>query len=122
MTRENIEKYMLETYGCAPDYPWLKYPGYAVYRHSDNRKWFAVVMDLSKRKLGIQKDEIVDAMNVKCDPVFLGSLLGQKGIFPAYHMNKCYWLTIALDGSVEKEQIKFLIDMSFDLTKKSKKK
>ena len=46
MTRKDIEKHMLETYGCEPEYPWLRFPGYAVYRHSENRKWFAVVMDL----------------------------------------------------------------------------
>lgn len=32
-------------------------------------------------------------------------------------MNKDSWLTIALDGSVPEEKLKFLLDRSFDLTK-----
>lgn len=121
MTRKDIEKHMLETYGCEPEYPWLRFPGYAVYRHSENRKWFAVVMDLSKRKFGIDEDGIVDVMNLKCDPILIGSLLSDKGIFPAYHMNKGSWISVMLDGSVDAEEIKWLIDMSFDLTMKKTK-
>ena len=116
MTRKDVEKHMLETYGCVPEYPWFKYPGYAVYRHSENKKWFAVVMDLPKRKFGINEDETVDVMNLKCDPLIIGSLLLEKGFYPAYHMNKGYWISVMLDGSVPDEKIKWLIEMSFDLT------
>lgn len=77
-------------------------------------------MDISKRKLGIQCDEIADVMNVKCDPILIGSLLNEKGIYPAYHINKVYWITILLDGSIDDEKIKWLIDMSFELTKKNR--
>ena len=41
----------------------------------------------------------------------------EPGMFPAYHMNKAHWLTIALDGSAEEGKIKFLLDMSYELTK-----
>ena len=117
MSRSNIEKHILKIYGCAPQYLWLKFPNYAVYRHSENRKWFAVVMDIPKRKLGINQDGIIDIINVKCDPLLIGSLLKEK-FFSAYHMNKGTWITIALDGSVKAEEVKWLIDISFDLTKK----
>lgn len=116
MTRKGIERYILEAYGCNPEYLWLKFPGYAVFRHKENRKWFALVMDLSKKKLGFDSDEIIDVMNIKCDPVLIGSLIMDNGFFPAYHMNKNYWITVSLDGSVDEEQIKMLIDMSFELT------
>jgi len=59
----------------------------------------------------------VDIMNVKCDPLLAGTLLMEKGVFPAYHMSKGSWVSVALDGSVDDEQIKWLIKMSFDLTK-----
>ena len=118
MTREAIEKHIFKTYGCAPDYPWMKYPSYAVYRHGDNRKWFVVVMHLPKRKFGIDADGGVDVMNVKCDPVLLNALLSKKGFFPAYHMHKGSWISILLDGSVEHGQIQGLIDISFNLTMK----
>ncbi len=77
-------------------------------------------MDISKRKLGIRSDEITDVMNVKCDPILIGSLLKDNGIYPAYHMNKAYWITIMLDGSIDDDKIKWLIDMSFELTKKNR--
>jgi predicted DNA-binding protein (MmcQ/YjbR family) len=32
-------------------------------------------------------------------------------------MNKAHWLSVALDGSLEDEKIKFLVDMSYELTK-----
>ena len=35
-------------FGVEPEYPWPDEPGYAVLRHPDNRKWFAVVMDVPR--------------------------------------------------------------------------
>jgi predicted DNA-binding protein (MmcQ/YjbR family) len=32
-------------------------------------------------------------------------------------MNKAHWLSVALDGTVEDEKIKFLMDMSYEVTK-----
>lgn len=122
MTRESVEKYILETYGCSPDYPWYDKPNFAVFRHHNNSKWFGVIMDLSKRKLGVDSDEIIDVMNLKCDTILIGSLINEKGFYLAYHMNKTYWITVALDGSVDDGRIKWLIDMSYDLTKKKVKK
>lgn len=121
MTRESVEKYIAKTYGCVPDYPWDSWPNYAVYRHHSNRKWFAVVMNLPKRKLGIDDEGVVDVMNVKCDLILIGSLRLKKGFYPAYHMNKANWITVLLDGTVADQEIQGLLDMSFDLTKKNKK-
>ena len=42
----------------------------------------------------------------------------EPGIFPGWHMNKAHWLSVALDGTVEDEKIRFLVDMSHELTKK----
>lgn len=116
MTRHEIEKYILKAYGSVAEYPWITAPKYAVYRHFENRKWFAVVMNISGRKLGIDSDEIVDIMNVKCDPILVASLIGEDGFFPAHHMIKGKWITVMLDR-VDDEQVKWLIDMSFELTK-----
>jgi predicted DNA-binding protein (MmcQ/YjbR family) len=32
-------------------------------------------------------------------------------------MNKVHWLSVALEGPVEDEEIRFLMDMSYELTK-----
>ncbi len=70
--------------------------------------------------LGLRGTESLDVVNFKCDPILIGSLRGEPGIFPAYHMNKEQWLTAALDGSVSDEQIKMLLDMSYEATASKK--
>ena len=52
------------------------------------------------------------------DTSLIDSFREQPGIFPGWHMNKAHWLSAALDGTVEDEKIKFLVDMSYELTKK----
>ena len=121
MTRQELKTFIYETYGITPDYPWLKYPSYEVFRHSDNKKWFAVIMDIPKSKLGINSDEIISVVNLKCDTIMIGDMLSEKGIYPAYHMNKSYWVTVALDGSADDETVKMLTRMSFKLTEKKKR-
>lgn len=116
MTRNELETFIMETYNADADYPWLKYPNYEVFRHYSNQKWFALIMDVPKSKLGLQGDELLNVVNFKCDPILIGSLRGEPGIFPAYHMNKERWLTVALDSSVSDDKIKMLLDMSYQAT------
>ena len=73
-------------------------------------------MDVPKSKLGLRGDGMIDVVNLKCDSVLIGSLRLEKGIFPAYHMSKDKWISVALDGSIDDEQIKMLLDMSYELT------
>ena len=116
MNREGLERLISDNYGAEAEYPWLKYPNYAVFRHKSNRKWFALVADVPKNKLGLPETGILDVVNFKCSPLLIGSLLGERGFFPAYHMSKENWITVALDGSVSDEQIKMLLDWSYDAT------
>lgn len=116
MNRDDLEQFTNENYNAESDYPWLKYPNYEVFRHSNNRKWFALIMDIPKNKLGLPGTDIIDVVNFKCDPLLIGSLLKEAGFFPAYHMNKESWITVALDKSVNDDTIKMLLDMSYDAT------
>ncbi len=116
MNKTELQKYIAEAYSTVPDFPWESTPDAAVYRHENNRKWFALVMTIPKARLGIRSDRMIDIVNLKCDPLLVGSLRSEPGIFPAYHMNKDKWLSVALDGSADDEQIKMLLDMSFELT------
>lgn len=116
MNREELERYILNNYNTKPDYPWKKYPDYAVFRHSGSRKWFAVMMNVPKKKLGLQGADMLDIVNFKCEPFVVGALRMENGFFPAYHMNKENWITAALDGSVSDEKIKMLLDMSYTMT------
>ena len=116
MNRAELKQFIVENYNTEADYPWLKSPNYEVFRHSNNQKWFALIMDVPKDKLGLHGSEPLDVVNFKCDPILIGSLRGEPGIFPAYHMNKEQWITVALDGSVSDDKIKMLLDMSYQAT------
>ena len=117
MNRKELEAYILEQYSTEPDYPWADMPRAAVFRHASNRKWFALVMEVPRNKLGLPGDAPLDIVNFKCDPILISSLRGEAGIFPAYHMNKTSWITAALDGSVPRETLELLLDVSYELTK-----
>lgn len=71
-------------------------------------------MDIPRHKIGLDDAERIDVLDVRCDPLLIGSLLQENGFYPAYHMNKNSWITIALDGAVAPEKIKWLLDMSFE--------
>ena len=72
-------------------------------------------MNVSFEKLHIDKNGNVDAINLKNIPEIIGGLRKEQGIFPAYHMNKEHWITVPLDGTVSKERVFELIDISYDL-------
>ena len=118
MNRRELEVYISETYSILGEHLWMQYPAYIVFRHSGNKKWFAVIMDIPRKNLGLVGDSEISVVNLKCDTRLIGSFREEPGIFPGWHMNKAHWLTVALDGTVEVEKIKFLVDMSFKLTKK----
>ena len=117
MNREELEAYILNHYSTEPDYPWADTPRAAVFRHANNRKWFALMMEVPRGRLGLLGAEPLDIVNFKCDPILIASLRDETGIFPAYHMNKASWITASLDGSVPAETIELLLDVSYELTK-----
>lgn len=120
--RGDVFELVLKKYHVAPDYPWVKYPEYAILRHGDNNKWFGLVGNVARNKLGLAGDDIVNILNVKVDSVVIGGFKRQPGILPAYHMNKSSWATILLDGSVPMSDIEFLLGVSYELTKKKRQK
>lgn len=122
MLRKDLEKHIAETYNTDPDYPWEDTPDAAVFRHGNNRKWFALIMRVGRDRLGLSGEGDIDIVNLKCDPLMLGSMLLEPGFFPAYHMSKAHWISAALDGSARKEQILELLDLSFELTETRRKR
>ncbi|MCI8361302.1 MAG: MmcQ/YjbR family DNA-binding protein [Clostridiales bacterium] len=116
MDRAELEAYITKTYGAQAESPWTRSPQHKVFRHRNNQKWFALLMDVPKVKLGLQEEGVLDIVNFKCDPITIGSLRAGPGFFPAYHMNKENWITVALDGSVPDDKVKMLLDISFEAT------
>ena len=78
-------------------------------------------MPVRRDRLGLAGTEKVDVLNVKCGELLLGSLLGRPGFLPAYHMSKGQWVSILLDGTVPEDEIKDLLNISYDLTGRMKK-
>ena len=67
MKREEIFQYVKEQYGTEPEYLWKKDPDSAVLRHK-NGKWYAIIMAVEKKILGLEEDGNIDILDVKCDP------------------------------------------------------
>ena len=118
MNRSELEAYITETYSAEGEHLFAKYPSFLVFRHRGNRKWFAVIMDTPRKNLGLAGEGEISVVNLKCDTRLIGSFREEPGIFPGWHMNKAHWLSVALDWAVEDEKIRFLVDMSYELTKK----
>lgn len=120
MTIENLIKYIESEYGIKYDTP-FKESDILIFRHKENRKWFTLLMRISADKLGKNGKEILDILDVKTDPLIREPMLKKKGVYVAYHMNKVHWLSIVLN-EVSDDDLKFLLDLSFNLTKAKRKK
>ena len=114
LKREEIYEYVKKQYGTVPEYLWKESPESAVLRHK-NGKWYAVLMQVEKSRLGLEGDTKVDILDVKCDADMIGLLTQTYGFLPGYHMNKKYWITMLLDGTVSEAKILDFLDMSYDL-------
>ena len=112
--RKEIFEYVKNQYGTIPEYLWSSSPDSAVLRHQ-NGKWYAVIMNVEKSKLGLNGDGTVEIIDVKCDPEMTGMIIQTYGFLPGYHMNKQHWITILLDGTVGESKILDFLDMSYDL-------
>jgi predicted DNA-binding protein (MmcQ/YjbR family) len=122
MTRDEFALYVEDYFNIKYDCPFDEEMDAWCFRHPDNKKWFALVMTIKKRKLGIDSDDYIDVVNLKCAPEIMDDLYSESGVFPAYHMNKKHWLTLTLDGSCDDETVKWVTKISYDLTKKKIRK
>lgn len=113
----SVIEYVRQKYGDELEYLWRTFPSNAVWRRKDNNKWYAVMLVLSKRKLGLNSDDVISIIDLRVEPEVLPSVVDGKRYFPGYHMNKKSWFTICLDGSVPTEEIFALIDKSYLLAK-----
>ncbi len=115
VSREAVFAFAADRFASEPEYLWLSSPDAAVLRRADNAKWFAIVMNVSRPRLGLPGEGSVDILNVKSGPILTGSLRELPGFLPAWHMNKRNWISIRLDGSVPMAQICPLLELSYEL-------
>lgn len=119
MTKQDFINYCISAYGTVPDFPFEDDFVTTVLRHADTRKWYALVMQVSRRKFGQASDESVDVVNLKMPVEMFGSFGTEDGVYPAYHMNKLHWISVLLPDATD-GVIKFLTNVSFAATQRSK--
>lgn len=112
-----IIAYVRETYGDELEFLWSKFPDNAVWRRKETRKWYGAILTVSRRKLGLPSDEVVEIIDLRIKPEQMNAMIDKKRYFPGWHMNKKHWYTIILDGSVSTEEICSRIDESYHLAK-----
>lgn len=120
MTKQQLFEYCLNTYGTSPDYPFDEDFETTVLRHGENRKWYELVMRVSRRKFGFDRDEVIDAVNLKLPTEMFGSFGTAAGVYPAYHMNKLHWISVLLPDTPD-DVVRFLVNVSFEATKDKRK-
>ncbi|MCI8336995.1 MAG: MmcQ/YjbR family DNA-binding protein [Peptococcaceae bacterium] len=122
VSRQKIFQYAKENFDTTPQYLWEKYPNYAVFKHTHNQKWFGIIVDLPYTKLNLSHPSdpngCIDLLVIKADPAAIPTLLNNDGYHPAYHMNKTHWISLRLDGTIPEDEIYYLLNESYQLTKK----
>ena len=122
MTRDDFFRMVIDRFQINPDYPFAGDFINAVFRRKDNLKWFAIVMTVDAKKLGIGAFGELDIVNLKCTDEDRERLADVENVLPAYHMNKKRWLTVILDEQEDFDtQLIDLVDKSYSLVASSKK-
>ena len=116
ITRKDILKHVKENYDTSPDYPFKNFSTYAALRHQSNEKWYGLIMDVLPEKVGLDGNDQIDILNLKCPPEISDSLRNGKNILPGYHMDKENWISLVLE-SIDSEKVYPLIEQSYNLTK-----
>ena len=106
-----ITQKIFETYGDKPDFPWGENEG-GVFRNPESNKWYGLIMNIDESKLNRELSGAVDVMNLKISAEKIPELTGQEGIYPAYHMNKKYWISVVLNDILTDDAVMALITES----------
>lgn len=108
----DVMQFIADGYGVEPEYLWADDPS-AVFRHPLSKKWFGIVMKVRRDRLGLNGEGEIDVLNVKLLPEMVGAVPEEEGFLPAYHMNKEKWVSILLDGRVQKDTVFAFVDGSY---------
>lgn len=107
-TRKDVIDFCLNLEDTYEDYPFQD-KNWTLMRHKRNHKVFAWIF---KRNNNMW-------INVKGSPEWCDFWrVEYDSVIPAYHMNKTYWNSIILDGTVPSDKIQGMIKDSYNITNK----
>ncbi len=109
----HIMAYVQERHGDFLEFLWVRFPKYAILRRQDTGKWYAALMVITAKQIGLPGDTEMEVVNVRAEPETVIRLLESGKGYPAYHMTKHNWITIPLDGRFTKSALTRLIDNSY---------
>lgn len=112
--KSSYTAWIKEELGIEGDFPWEDDSSSAVFR-CKNEKWFALIMHIKFKNLGFSSDEPVWVVNLKSDADKIPELVDKKSVFPAWHMNKKYWITVILTDITDFDKLKKLTLRSKEL-------
>jgi len=102
VTRDDVLDFCGRLPGAAEDYPFGD--GVAVFKVGG--RVFALV--------SLEGDP--GSVNLKCDPELALELRARySAVRPGYHQDKRHWNTVDLDGSIDKDEFREMIDHSYGL-------
>ncbi len=108
-----VIEYIRKEYGAEAEYLWTKFPNNAIFRECKTQKWYAALLTVEKRKIGVAGDGEIEIIDLRESPKNIAALVDGENYLPGYHMNKKHWYTIPLDGRVDIGEIYQRIDNSF---------
>ncbi|MCZ9313470.1 MAG: MmcQ/YjbR family DNA-binding protein [Methanocorpusculum sp.] len=114
----NVIRYVRETYQDELEFLWQRFPKNAIFRRKDTKKWYAALLVIPGRKLGLDSDGPIEILDLRIQPDDIGFIVDHQRYFPGYHMNKNHWYTICLNGSIPTDEIYQQIDTSYTLAEK----
>ena len=116
--RRRVEEYAKKKYHHEPEQLPFGHEDYAVLRHPENGKWYAVFIVKQRYQFGLDGDGDAEIMSVKIKDRLLAELLTQQpGFLWGFPSRNWNWTSMVLDGTVSFEQICRCLDESYNATK-----
>ena len=110
-----IARELYKNFGDNPEFLWKEYPTFGIFRKPETGKWYGALMNVDYKKFAKNLKGEVDIINVKLPPEIIVELIDCKNYYPAYHMNKKYWITIVLNDTLSDEEVMKYIKISREL-------
>ena len=65
MNRQEVTQYIQNEFGVEEEHLWMTFPDYIVFRNQKNKKWFTIIMNIDRSKLGLDSDDRVGDEELK---------------------------------------------------------